>query len=902
MQQPQPQPILNPIAHLLGNAHVRATANGVPVNLPPELINNLLNQHFQQSGQLPNLLATIQQAQQNQQRQAAAAAQQRLHHLQHLRDQIPPEQEQQRQAIDSQIAHLQQQMAAQEQEANERRAAEREQGEEEAQPADETPPRPERQSSNESLNSNGAEQQVNVRQASPGAAVNASPARNGASATANASQEPPTDATAAAPVNDQNQPRIVTRSGVNPDGSRWTQTMTTTVNEQNGQPHHHHHLPPGVPMFAAPQFPHQHIPGLPTFAQPQFPAQQVPFPFMQHPAAIPARVATPPAGLRPGGTPRSVSPARSISEGQRRVGTPAAELQNRLESTRREIENVNRLLGVMQTGNMANGAAAPPLSPENRQELQTFAASMVSHIDGFGADLGALANALHPSVRAQPEFVALQQLYQSVHAQGRAIQRQVSNIASPDGPSRSLRGGAGSPAGSTGPERSLQPPTSHPAETSIQPVAASPQTSAATATPLSSTSEFSNTPITLAVPQNVPTTAPTPELHLLTDPSGTPQALVVGPTGQYASSPLPAEILYGLLAAQLPHDQLLQDFNQIMREALNPPAHIPAIGLPNLPANNGNVAAGFVQHQQAANLNGIRLRRLLDHLNGQQAQQQPQAAGAQAALPGQQPAPAAGARNGQNQARDLLDPLMRHLWVTIKIAVFAYFFLASGRGYWRLLLIGGAGLIIYALNTGWFGQNMEGAWNALRRHFDALINAPQQEPMAVAAGEGHGNGEGPAGDREPNPQAAARRLVEQQQGRNRAWVQNRARQFERTIALFVASLWPGVGENVIQAQERARQEEQRRRDEAEAEAKRKEEEAKKKADEEASVENGLGNEAGPSTDIAEQPFGKSAATGTDAGPSAGLSRVNKGKGRASDEDVEKYEGKMTDSGVGTEEA
>ncbi|KAF2431477.1 hypothetical protein EJ08DRAFT_678246 [Tothia fuscella] len=887
VQQPQPQPIPNPLSQILQNANIRATANGVPVDLPPEMLNQLLNQHFRQHGQVPNLFAAIQQQQNPQQRPSTVGLQQRLHHLQHVREQIPVEEEQQRQDFDNQIAHLQQQIAEQEREASERRdSGEGSQG-------IETPPPQSHQPSQESQDGSRADEHSNRESATNGPASSAPhvqetpPAGSEESPNENAPQQP----------NVPNQPHITARSGVNPDGSRWSFNMTTTtVNDPNGHPHHphhHHHPPPGMPMFAPPQMPQQQFPGMPPFAQLPF-GQQMPFPFMQPPGGVPARMATPPAGgLRPGGTPRSVSPARSISEGQRRVGTPAAELQNRLESTRREIENVNRLLGVMSTGNMASGSVAPPLSAENRQELQRYSASMVSHIDGFGADLQNLANALHPNVRLQPDFVALQQLYQSVHAQGRAIQHQVQNMASNNPQMQSLRGGGrdSSPmrSSNTAPSSSRPPPTSHPSDSSTHIVTAIAPTPPSTA---------ANTGTNLVVPDTVPSTAPTPELHLLTDPSGTPQALVVGPTGQYATSLLPPEILYGLLAAQLPHDQLLQTVNAIMREVLNPPSlHTFGIGLPQPPINHANIAAGFVPPpppQQAPLQPQGRLQRLADRLNQRQQPQgnQPAIAG-HLAVPGEQAGPAAAvAANAQNQARDILGPLMQNIWIIIRVAIFVYFF-GSGRGYWRIVILGAAGIVIYALNSGWFAQHTEGLWERVRHHFEGLINLPQpqQQPQALVTGDGQGNGEGPSGGVAPHPQDAARRLVERQQGRNRAWVRDRARDVERTVALFFASLWPGVGEGLIQAQERARAEEQRRRDEEEVRRKAAEEEAeaKKESEEEkekAEVENG-GKDGG--SEVLRSVGGESAATGLDSSGVGGLNRVNKGKAKASEEEVVKQE-------------
>jgi hypothetical protein len=861
----------------------------VPVNLPPEVINQLLNQHFVQHGQVPNLLATIQQHQQTVAlRQNIANLQGQLQQYQQRREEATDPDELQR--LDNQIAHLQEQIPTLEQQLS-------------SQPQPRTrrenpEPQAERQSSNESLNS--GREQPSSGDAAPAERTSPAPSAPPAispphDASPNITEAPPSLSNSTTPpvAAGPNQPVSVSRSGVMPDGSRWAMNMTTVVNDGNPQ------QLAGVPAFAHPHLPHQQ-PGVPVFAQPQFP-HQMPFPFMQQPGAVPGRMGTPPAGLRPMGTPRSVSPARSVSEGQRRSGTPAAELQTRLEHTRREIENVNRLLGVMQTGNMATGEPAPPLTEEARRQLQTYSASMVRHIDGFGADLNSLANALHPNVRTQPDFVSLQVLYRSVHAQGRAIQQQVQNLGSTSSPTSApaqtqTDGSADITTNSLarGPEAFLRPDQ---APLTSQRSTSQPSTGADVARVPSPQVPQANTlnQNALPVPNNVPASAPSPQLHLLTDPSGTPHALVVGPTGHFTTSILPPEIMYGLLAAQLPHDQLVAEFSRIMREALFPHTTLgyfgPTAGLPQPPgANNASSWAAFTARQErrqarAAQQAGVAqpLQNAIQRaaqLNGAQPQ-------AQAA------APAAPVVNGE--ARDLLGPIMRNLWIAVRIIMFAYFFLASGRGYGRLLILAGAALIVYALNLGFMGEQMNGLWEGFRAHFEALIGLPAARPQPAAGEQAQPNGEG-AAPVAPSPEETARRLVEQQQAQNRNWIRERARQVERTIALFVASLWPGVGEGLVQAQERAENE----RRIAEETRAREEEEARKSKEDAEKEKNEMEktSEAGPSSVPVNYLAGAAtAATGADVDGAEGMSRVNKGKGkeRASEEEVESQESLRADS-------
>jgi hypothetical protein len=119
----------------------------------------------------------------------------------------------------------------------------------------------------------------------------------------------------------------------------------------------------------------------------------------------------------------------------------------------------------------------------------------------------------------------------------------------------------------------------------------------------------------------------------------------------------------------------------------------------------------------------------------------------------------------------------------------------------------------------------------------------------------------------------------------------------------VASLWPGLGENVIQAQERARREEQERRDEEEAARRREIEEAEKKKEEETKATEEAATSVDADADakmtpaLPQQGAGDipTAAASTGADPSGsgsgatGVSRVNKGKERASEEDMRRLE-------------
>jgi hypothetical protein len=503
-QQPQPQAqAANPIAHILANANIRATSNGVPINLPPEVINQLLNQRLAQEGTF-NFL-------QNMQARGQPPAQPPSQPASAPNSNPSPEGPS---PLQQHWAQHQQALAAnfaagapmdrQASETASNRGREPPAGENQTNAV--PPSAPPRRSSDQDQQTSGSS-----TPAVPIPGTSGSPAPNGPH---------------------QPHSHTIVRAGINPDGSRW---QTTTV--QYDGPHHHHQ-----------NHPHNHTPGqmpgqLPGPGQLPFqlPGQMGQIPLMQPLPRVPPqfplqalnpamhlRMGTPPTGgpgLRAGATPRSASPARSVSDGPRRVATPAAELQHRLNETMREVGNVNRLLGVMATGHLANGGPAQPLSDIERDQLRVTAHNMNQHIDGFGADLASLING-HPNMRTDPDFAALNSLYQAVQAQGRAIRNQVGAItANQMPPPVGLRGSG---------DRNLDSSTDSSLINSSSEENSPNHNRTITTIP----ARIGNQPTT----PNATPTASSPEVHVIADPSGTPQALLVGPTGHFASPALSPEV------------------------------------------------------------------------------------------------------------------------------------------------------------------------------------------------------------------------------------------------------------------------------------------------------------------------------------------------------------------------
>ena len=201
------------------------------------------------------------------------------------------------------------------------------------------------------------------------------------------------------------------------------------------------------------------------------------------------------------------------------------------------------------------------------------------------------------------------------------------------------------------------------------------------------------------------------------------------------------------------------------------------------------------------------------------SRQQPQADAAQVAQVHQQvpqqagPAPIAQVQQPQpqpNHARDLLRillPLGGHLWLMIRLFGFVYFFTA-GAGWRRTILLGLLAMLVFIAQTGIFRPIILGIWDPIRRHAEGLVPLVGNERPQGGALRNPDNanaaGTGPA-NREPIPSLALQALVQARERQDGNIVRQSIRRAERAIALFVASLIPGVGERHIAAREAARE-------------------------------------------------------------------------------------------------
>jgi len=275
-------------------------------------------------------------------------------------------------------------------------------------------------------------------------------------------------------------------------------------------------------------------------------------------------------------------------------------------------------------------------------------------------------------------------------------------------------------------------------------------------------------------------------VYVLSSPNG-PQALLISPTGLYST-----------------------------------PWHLPTIGSipqafvhhhsPGAPALGQTINSNNPTNGQGPNVDAAQVV----------PAQQPAAHQINAAAQGQQ-------QQQVNQARDLVRiilPLGGHLWLLVRLFGFVYFFTA-GAGWRRTILLGVVACLVFVAQTGIFRPIVQAIWDPVRRHAEGLVPlAGNERPRVAAAGAGD-NANAPdaqPANREPIPQEAAQRLLQEREGRDVSFLRQSIRQVERAIALFVASLVPGVGERHIAAREAAETARQAEIREREDQTRREEEE------------------------------------------------------------------------------
>ena len=287
------------------------------------------------------------------------------------------------------------------------------------------------------------------------------------------------------------------------------------------------------------------------------------------------------------------------------------------------------------------------------------------------------------------------------------------------------------------------------------------------------------------------------------------------------------------------------------------------------------------------------------------------------ALPAQQRPP--------NQAQDdneFWGLIVQRGWLFLRLYMFM--FVLSEPGTWRRYTLLVAAVIVCLLPR---ENPLNNAFAAARRHVDRLIGPPHPQPrdrerdgagrqeggrqvigQAVAtAVQGNNAAQGQAapatgqalparGSNAPPPDARgavnvtpeqnARRLVREQQFGNPNVLRDMFYWIEQAVALFLASLVPGVGERHVAAREEARRQDERERVEAqrareEEEKKRKDtvEEVEKQVADEKNVEEGERSKKGEGVDVrtANSSAETGSSTDVEVGSSSGVEAASEGQ-------------------------
>ncbi|KAF2103637.1 hypothetical protein NA57DRAFT_50509 [Rhizodiscina lignyota] len=387
----------------------------------------------------------------------------------------------------------------------------------------------------------------------------------------------------------------------------------------------------------------------------------------------------------------------------------------------------------------------------------------------------------------------------------------------------------------------------------------------------------------------------TQRVILLRDRNSQAQALLIGPSGPYSASNIPRDLADALFSGGTTppnrRNNRNDNFSTFLRRTLGlaPPQEQPAAQ-----ARNGVIQA--IQ-QVMANRRAHQMNRDNQLRNQAQNGQAPNLNAAANFPNGNAPIEAnANANANANEIRLVLQPLMSFLWLVVRVAGMIYFFGGVGGGgngwlHWRPLVIAVLMMLPWVMNQG-FGRRR---WDAVRAHFEQLVGVQMHGGNRV---QGQGQAQDQAqgqGQAQPTVEQVAENLMRQQQERERGWLREHVRGVERAVALFVASLWPGMGEGIVRAREAAevrRVAQEQEAERARAEAARTQGEEAQDQDGAAQGEEATSTAAGPRSSSITSPtaatnglVGDGASTSAqvhdDGGDQNGEARrVNKGKEKA----------------------
>tara|TARA_R110002003_G_scaffold107_9_gene9025 strand:- start:2296 stop:3747 length:1452 start_codon:yes stop_codon:yes gene_type:complete len=444
-----------------------------------------------------------------------------------------------------------------------------------------------------------------------------------------------------------------------------------------------------------------------------------------------------------------------------------------LQNARQELENVRTLLQASSQQAPPPSTAQPPVWRLER--IQQHIQTMSQNLNLVERGLGVLA--ADASMTDNPEVVSMRQSATELRRQLEDVNRTISQ----------------------------QGDATHPHAPAADSLFSNLLSAAPTAARTPSTSQ----PQTQAAAPMLPSNAPE-ELFLLSSPQG-PVGILFDQRGTYMTAPMIPTLPFQTFTNQFSQNrQLISGLGQQIAQGSHQlPNHLANIQLTPTPTQQP-APAGQGQGQAQP--------------RGQDAGQAPaqDANQAQAANPNEQPMAPGG--------NDGLANIGGHLWLIFKLACFVYFF--SGTGWYKSILLGIIAGAVYLAQLGIFEEQ----FNLIRRHFEAILPVGALAERAAQPRNAAQNQQRVEPGRNLTPEEAARRLLHQRQNARVGWVRESMRTIERSFAIFVASLWPGIGERMVHAQEeriraeRAAEEERQKQEEekarAEAEAQEQKEESK----------------------------------------------------------------------------
>ena len=441
-----------------------------------------------------------------------------------------------------------------------------------------------------------------------------------------------------------------------------------------------------------------------------------------------------------------------------------------LQGARQEMENVRALLQTPGVPHPVTAARLASIHPPSwrveriREHLRTLSQNLDLVERGLGVMLG------DNTLAQNADFVALRQSAIELRGQAEEMNRMLAREQSEATPAQ----------------------TSSATTSSSNPVpeATAPAPSLPTSSP----------PQTQSTAPSMPANTPT-ELFILSSPQG-PVGILFDQRGTYTTAPMVPTLPFQTFTNQFAQNrQLIAGLGQQIAQSSSQ-LHNQLANIQPTPTQQPATAG------QAANQNQ----------NQDQAQNQ---------LQNQNQNPMQNANPPPEQ--DRMVNIGGHLWLILKLACFVYFF-AGGGGFYRPIMLGIIAGIVYLAQIGMFDEH----FNIVRRHFEAILPvgalgeraAQPANPNAADNNQGQQRNGGSMGNL--TPEQAAQRLLQQRRDERFGWIRDSMRTVERGFALFMASLWPGIGERMVHAQEeriraeraaeeeRQRQEEEKLRLEAEA--------------------------------------------------------------------------------------